>query len=178
MWAYIAGCVDCDGWISKIGKNGDGSIKRNYGVVVGITQHVNCREGMETIAAFLRSQGLSVIFTDRDSNTHHHTPMINIVVKANASSLKFLMEIEKYMLFKHKLAKECIIHLLDKQQRLKKVAETISLSGTKRRYWKDTELQEALDLRGKGYNHVAIAEKLGRTSQSVAQKFQRVLDTE
>lgn len=175
MWSYIAGCVDCDGWISKVGKNPDGSVKRNYAVVVGITQHVKCKEGMETIAKFMRSNGISVTFTDRDSNTHHQTPMINITVKANASSLKLLERIEGYMLFKHELARECIQHLQEKQVRLKKVSDSTPKSGSKKRYWSDSEFDEALSLQAQGYNHVAIGEMLGRSVQSVAQKFHREL---
>lgn len=173
MWAYLAGCVDCDGWISKAGRKTDSVLTRNYAVVVGITQHVKCKEGMNKIAEFMKSQGLSLTFTDRDSNTHHHTPMINITTKRNSSSLKFLERIEKYMLFKGDLARECIAHLKDKSERLMLVGDHTVKAGAKKRYWSEEELSLAQQLSMDGHNFVSIADKLGRSQQSVAQKLSR-----
>lgn len=173
MWSYLAGCVDCDGWISKTGRKVEGVRTRNYSVVVGITQHVKCKVGMETIAEFMRGQGLTLTFTDRDSNTHHHTPMINITTKKNSSSLKFLEKIEKYMLFKGDLARECIAHLKDKSERLALIGEHTVKAGTKKRYWSESEVMQARELYDAGHNFVSIADKLGRSHQSVTQKFSR-----
>lgn len=174
MWSYLAGCVDCDGWISKVGRQVDGVMTRNYTVVVGITQHVKCRKGMERIAEFLRGEGVTLTLTDRDSNTHHHTPMLNITVKANSSARRFLEGIEKYMLFKGDLARECLEHLKDKAERLMLVGEqTVKPGEKKRRYWTTEEVDQACTLHSLGHNFVSIADKLGRSVNSVAKKFSR-----
>lgn len=173
MWAYIAGCVDCDGWISQTGKDESGALKKNYAVTVGITQHVSCKDGMERIAEFMRGEGLSVCLVDRDSNTHHNTPMLNITVKENRSVVELLEKISPYMLFKKEKAEVCISDLKDKMVRLRNVSDATPAAGAKRRYWTPEEVETAHRMKSDGYNLVAIAETLGRSHQSVAQRLDR-----
>lgn len=175
MWGYLAGCVDCDGWISKSQyrrKNGELSV--NYRYVVGITQHVKCREGMEYIRDFLVAHGVNVTLTDRDSNTHHHTPMLNITVKQIESFIIFIENIIPRMTFKKQIAIEALE--FTKLKRSKRLTKESDIIQNKKRYWKEDEIKIMLDMKAEGYNNISIGNVLDRSSQSVAQQMKRLLD--
>lgn len=174
FWSYFAGCIDCDGWvtISKHKTKNDLEVAHRY--VVGLTQHINCREGMMTIHADLVSRGISCTLVDRDSNTVHKTPMLNIHIKQRDSIIKCLNGIIPHLRFKKEKAIEALNYTVERMIKNPRSFDLLNSSTGLKRYWTNEETQKVQNLFDRGFNKIYIANALSRSYNSVLQKMQRM----
>lgn len=164
MWMYLAGFVDCDGWITW-------SSQGQKGPIVGMTQHNSCIDGMMKIRDFLNKNKIRHTLINRNTN------MINIHIKHQESLLIFLNRIKDYLLFKKDKAEKAIIWLKSRLKERKKQERIWRISGAaqeKRRYWKPDEIDKMIFLFKDKTDIAEIASILNRSYQSVWHKIDRL----
>lgn len=170
-WPYLAGFVDCDGWITS-SKNKNCSTRR---YLIGLTQSAKFEKEMRMIHDFLSVNGIKSGFVRRSispsSNLKGNYPMVNIHIKAQLSVISFLEETMAFMLIKKDKATECYNYTLD---RIIKTRGNPVKSQVKKKYWSKNETQRLMRLHVEGYSNNVIAEKLERSSNSVGHKLYRL----
>lgn len=166
FYLYFAGCVDCDGWISRIDR------KTTSSYVVGLTQHNQMHEGMTSIAEDLSSFGYRFSYTDRKAwDKKSDTVMENIVVKENESALRLLKNIEPFLRFKKVKAQEGIKYLSWKQNTLQRGP----VKGPEgRKPWSAEEEGLLILLHSEGHSNSSMALKIGRSSVSIGKKLHKL----
>lgn len=172
-WPYIAGCIDCDGWITFYNRKKAKYIKKTY--TIGIIQSSKRYDKMKIISDWLRSQNIQHSFITRTTKTNLSaiSEMVNIHVKEQKSLIRLIKNILPYLLFKKEKAIELQtylrllknIRLCDNEIKLRQMP--------KRRYWNKQECIKATSLRKQGHNNVSIANLLNRSVHSVSAKFHR-----
>lgn len=163
FYLYFAGCVDCDGWISRIDR------KTTSSYVVGLTQHNQMHEGMTSITEDLSSFGYRFSYKERKAwDKKSNTVMENIVVKENESALRLLKNIEPFLRFKKAKDQEGIKYLSWKLDTLQR--GTVK-GPDKRKHWSAEEEQLLILLHSKGHSNSSMASKIGRSSVSIGSKL-------
>ena len=187
-WGYVAGCVDCDGWITFSFYNTK-FLKSERTYTIGITQHIKHEKGMKKISSFLKKHGINhslihrrvpwkytnksegVVYDNKMKTGQVH--MVDIRVRERKSSILLLSKIKNYMAFKKKLAEEAILHISDRERRWRK-SKDLEKTFRKKRYWEEDETARLKKLVEEGYNNVAIALLLNRSRDSVSHKIYRL----
>lgn len=171
-WPYIAGFIDCDGWISHYKSQGRTRIG------CGLTQSVERREGMEAIRDFLESQGVSTPFNVRDKSWKSDIKMINIIVSARASVIILLENVVPYLVLKRDIAQEAleVARWLERDRLHRRPRQNeIEVQATRSRLpWTDAEIERLKFYTAAGYNVAATAAMLKRTSYAVAAQRHRL----
>lgn len=172
-WPYIAGFIDCDGWISHYQPQAG-----RTRIVCGLTQSVERREGMEAIRVFLESNGISAPFNVRKKSWKSDIRMITIAVSARSSVITLLENILPYLVLKRDLGHEALqlARRLERTRLCKKPREDeIESTPTRsRRIWTTEEIELLKTYTAAGYNVPAIAAKLKRTAYAVAAQRHRL----
>lgn len=167
-WAYLAGFLDGDGWITS-SKNKHCSTIRFY---VGLTQKSTSKEEMYEILNYLLTNGINANLYYRcvRGSIDKDTEMINIYIGGMSSILILLNHLLPFLLFKKKKAEDCIKYLSDRKL---KQGKWIVGNNTKK-YWTPDELKILSMKLSDGFRPSAIANILGRSSQSVSQKLSKM----
>lgn len=165
LYAYLAGCVDCDGWISEKGKNG---------YLVGLTQHIQLWDDMVSIQSDLINDGINARLYERTSRTGlGNTLMCNLIVQKTTDLLILLPRIIPYLRFKKQKAIDAYVSLC-KHSDLNANESDNNMKGSKRKYWNQKEIEELIRLHSEGYNNPAIGIKMNRSTDSVSHKLYRL----
>jgi len=167
-WAYLAGFIDCDGWVTQ----------SNGRYVIGLTQSRIFLDQMKQISEFLTENRVFHSFIERDTVTmirgeESTAKMCNIHIKAQ-EALRIVCEaILPYSLIKKDKIESCLAYA---KERLAKRGVGIELPAKQleKRKWNRLELEILADMRIKGYGHRYIAHKLGRSVNSVSRKFHKL----
>lgn len=167
-WAYIAGFLDGDGWIT-------GSKNKNCSTIrftVGFTQKSTAKKEMYLLFDYLKQHNIKANFSYRVSkgSINKEVEMVNIYVREINSTIKLLENLIPYLLFKKDKAIYCVEYLKNKKH---KKGKWIIGDGTNR-YWSKVEVWILKRKLKGGFHPSAIADMLGRSSQSVSQKLSRL----
>jgi hypothetical protein len=172
-WAYIAGFLDGDGWITRY-KPKQGCIR----ITCGFTQSVRRREGMEVIQMFLKDQGVSAPLIVRSKGWKSDVMMVNILISARASVIITLENVLPYLILKRDLALESLelARRLQQEQLHKRPrrAEVNLPMPQCRRLWTAEEVELLKTYYATGYNIAAIAVRLYRSCNAVSNKWHRL----
>ena len=164
-WSYIAGFIDCDGWIT-CSKQKNCRTKK---CVIGLTQSIKRENGMKQIYSFLNNNGIRVIWIIRKKNWKSDIKMINIMVTHQKSLVIILNKVIPYLLFKREKAEDCLKYVLD---RIKKHGYVdIKESPNNRKKWNNNEIKTLIQMVNEGYSNPNIAITLGRTKNSIGKKL-------
>lgn len=169
-WAYIAGFLDGDGWITfSKNKHCD-----TYYYVVGFTQIATRIDFMREIYKFLQENKVNATFIERDSKNNidpkGYTKMINIHIKEIRSLIFVLKNILPFILLKRDKAENCLKYLLEKES--KRCYGVQKPSGYKS--WTKSEIKRLITMHNNGFNHNVIAKSLYRSTNSISQKFDKL----
>lgn len=174
-WAYLAGFIDGDGWIT-VSKNKNCKTKR---YLVGLTQSSRERDKIELINKFLNDNEIKTGFIDRISTTNilqkngsYCCPMVNIHIKEQRSVVVLLEFLYPFLLIKKDKAKEAIDYTKDRL--LKRGDPKNKILQIKRKYWKESQIKELIYLVGLGFSNQVISEKLNRSINSIGHKLYRL----
>lgn len=171
-WPYIAGFLDCDGWITW-GKPKQGRIR----VTCGLTQSVTRLDGMKTIQTYLKNQGISAPLVFRNKSWKSDIKMVNIQISARTSIITFLENILPYIILKRDLAYEAlaIARQLEKDRlrRNPRMAEVEITESRSNLPWSEEEVDLLRKYTADGYNVAAIAAKLQRSCNAVSNQRYR-----
>lgn len=114
-WAYIAGFLDGDGWIT-FSKNKN---CKTYTCVVGFTQVATRVDFMRDLYTFLKNNDINGTFIERDSKNNidpkGYTKMVNIHIKEIKSVILILENMLPFLMIKKEKAKDAIKYLKTKQ---------------------------------------------------------------
>ena len=166
-WSYIAGFIDCDGWVTKSNER--------YGI--GLTQVDKFEEEMKLISSFLIKNKINHVIKKRISNSmirgkKSKTNMINIFIGEQQSLKNLCIKIKPYSLIKKDKVQKCLDFC---SERLNKRGITYDFkSNKKRNYWSSNEIKILKELHSKGYSNKAIAIELNRNKDSVSHKLYRL----
>lgn len=169
-WGYIAGCIDCDGWVSNTEKTKQ----------IGITQSEKYENEMYKISEFLNINRINHIFTKRvphRTTVHWNYQMLNIVVKNQQTIVDLCNIIEDYILFKKDLIiklRDDLIKIINNRNYMKSKFLEVCIKQDKRKYWKDEEISKLNELLNRGIDPILIAEELNRSYSSVKHKISRL----
>jgi len=178
-WAYIAGFLDGDGWITKSQTYSKHLEVKNYAYRVGMTQLDTCEFAMKEIYDFMINSGIRARWNTREqcSKLNSSGKMINITVKHQESVVKFLKLIRRHLIIKRVLADECISYVEDRllrREKVKEAGEAVLSRQEKRRYWKDDDIDKLKEMRLDGSSNLEIAVQMSRSVASVAHKIKRL----
>jgi hypothetical protein len=167
-WAYLAGFLDGDGWITK-NKN------KNCGTeswTIGWTQTARERVAMTQMRDWMHQRGIRSSMVDRTVKTQilDKSQMVNIHVKEQKSALRLLLNIRSHLLMKKHLAEACITHLRSRIRMRGDTKNPVPTQPTNVR-WTRREIVRLKSMHESGYRNRAIASALGRSKHSVAQKL-------
>jgi hypothetical protein len=168
-WAYIAGFLDGDGWIT-VSKNKNANTKR---YTVGLTQSKKRNEAMIKIYKFIQRHRINATFFERTVNTiiKANYPMINIHIKEQKSLIKILKFLIPFLLIKKKLAIEAFNYT---KERIIKRDNGYIYTQKKKKYWRLKEIKKLIILKKQGYGDKSIAKILKRNSDSISHKLYRI----
>lgn len=166
-WAYIAGFLDGDGWITK------SNLKSGRPVyLAGLTQVATRRNEMIKIHNFLLSHDIRSKFKLRNKhNWKSSLKMVNITVKEQKSILKFLSKIKPYLLIKKPMADEVVNYV---KSRIKIRNIKAFISNNKKMKWTNVEVNLLKSLAAVGMSNIEISQKLHRGTTSICRKIHRL----
>lgn len=171
-WPYLAGFLDGDGWITA-SKNKNCSTKR---YTVAFTQSATTHEQMKAIREFIQMDGIRVGWVNRLSVTPSAplpVPMINLMVKKQASVVQLLEHLLPHLLIKRGVAEEALTYT--KTRLHQRGYGLIVPINNQRRPWTEKEEAQLLKLWDEGNLRTrAIAFELNRTMHSVSQKLAKL----
>jgi len=166
-WPYIAGFIDCDGWITHYQPQAG-----RTRIMCGLTQSVERSEGMEAIRAFLESNDISAPLNVRKKNWKSDIRMINITVGARSSVIILLEKVLPYLVLKRDRGQEALeLALRLERERLRKrprEEEIETVPTRSRKIWTVEEIEVLKAYTAAGYNLSATAAKLKRTPDAVS----------
>lgn len=171
-WAYVAGFLDGDGWITSSANKH--ARTRRY--TVGFTQRATSAVFMEGLVQFLLDEGVAC-GTLRRIVTSPRIPepveMMDIRVSKQEDVALMVRRMLPHLVLKQALAMECLAYVDD---RLAKRGAFLPATGRQvtRVYWRTAELSTLTDLHQQGYGSRAIAARLGRSENSVIHKLFRL----
>lgn len=172
-WPYIAGFIDCDGWITWH-KPKHSRIR----VTCGLTQSVTRMDGMKAIQRYLENQGVSAPLMIRNKSWKSDIKMVNIRISARASVIKLLENILPYIILKRDLAYEALeITRRLEEERLRKRPrrdEIEVITAKSKMPWTEEEVELLRTYTADGYNLAAIAAKLQRSCGAVGNQRSRL----
>ena len=171
-WAYLAGFLDGDGWIS-FSKNKNCATKR---YMVGFTQKATEWRYIAKIYRFLKSKGIRATLirrTVKSPMVPRRVNMINIHVREQESIVKFVEQLIPFLFIKKKRAEDCLLYLRDRLDKrgvhVAPVAQQITNI-----YWTPEDIQKLRELQVAGHWNKSIAAKLNRSVDSVSHKLYRM----
>jgi len=171
-WAYLAGFLDGDGWITS-SKNKNCTTRR---YLVGFTQkRTECRYMLE-MHHFLQANGIRSTVLKRVSKTPlvpRRVRMIDIHVREQESIVRLLEQLTPHLLIKKEKAMGCIGYLKDRLDKRGALVGPVKQQETNV-YWSQAQIQELLQLHAEGHGNRSIASKLNRSMDSVAHKLYRL----
>lgn len=167
FYAYLAGCIDCDGCISIQEREG-------YKIcTINLTQHDVYKQGIEEIVDDLLKYGYKFSYTNRVAWAEHSdTIMLNITVKERRSLIQLIPRLIPHLRFKKEKAKEMLEYLVDRDEKRPIIKGRVDTQ-EKRRYWKDEEHAEMLRLHSEGYSNAGIGKILNRSRESIGHRLCR-----
>ena len=171
-WPYIAGFIDCDGWITW-SQPKQGRIR----VSCGITQSVTRLDGMKVIQKYLEDQGVRSPLMIREKSWKSEIKMVNVLVSARTSVIKLLENVLPYIILKHSLAHQALeIARRVEEERLRKRPRRneIQVTAAKSKMpWTEEDVALLKAYTAAGYNAAAIAAKLQRSCGAVSSQQSR-----
>lgn len=183
-WAYVAGFLDGDGWITKTKYKRKSDSNKEYGFenyiyAAGMTQLIVCENEMRQIYDFLVLKGIKATWLQRKqrSNISGNGDMVNIHIKHQESLIEFLKKIMPYLLLKKKIGQECLEYLENKKiQREKEnnAKKKLLSCQTTNIYWSREEIDILKRLLKEGYSNTYIASQLNRSVNSIGHKIYRM----
>lgn len=171
-WAYVAGFLDGDGWVtSSANKNCQ---TRKY--TIGFTQHSREEKVMRKIRRFMRYYGIRVSWITRvvgpRCKIKSDAPMINLHIKEQESVIRFLKHTLPYINIKKDIATECYVYT---KHRMTKMGRGLqAYKQEKNKLWSEDEVSKLLSLHKKGYNNKAIGIKMFRSPDSISHKLYKL----
>jgi len=168
-WAYIAGFVDCDGWITNT---------RGKAWAVGLTQSSVNLEHMSLISKFFDDNDINHTLVERTSNTiirgdKRQSQMINIMIKHQASLKVLMKKLIPHLLIKKDKAIGCLGWVEDRLDK-RGVGKKVKQIQDTNKYWTDGEVERLNLLKRSGYGTRAIAFELSRSMNSISQKLHKM----
>jgi len=165
-WAYIAGFIDCDGWVT---------FSKKY--VIGLTQSNLFKWEMNLISDYLTKNGISNSLTERSSESmirgnKSTTKMLNITVSAQQSLVLLCREILPFSLIKKEKINNCLMWCENRLQQRGYDIYVIKKQ-EKRRYWSNSEINKLHEQQSLNYSYKRIANELNRSVNSVTHKIKR-----
>jgi len=166
-WPYIAGFVDCDGWVTFSTK-----------YLIGLTQSSNYIKEMEAISNFLNDNNISNSLTIRDSvsmirGIKSKKKMVNVMVFKQSSLILLCEKILPYSLIK----KDKIINCLDWCEK-RKFDRCLDIKNIDKQptniYWKDDEIVKLIEMVELKYAYKRIAYELNRSVDSISSKISKL----
>jgi hypothetical protein len=165
-WAYIAGFLDGDGWVtSSITCKTTGNLR----YVAGVTQSISCEKYMQDIRTFLIERGISVQYVIRKKNWKSSLRMVDIRIGSKKGLLMFLPKIIPYLLIKKELAKEALRYIRAKQKR----RAVIPCKDGTYRMWANKEVLDLKRYVSLGWSNAMISKKMRRGLSSITQKISK-----
>jgi len=166
-WAYIAGFIDCDGWVT---------FSKKY--VIGLTQSNIFRKEMELISNFLNDNGVSNSLIERNTMTmirgvESQKKMINIMIFKQESLILLCENVLPFSLIK----KDKIINCLkwcEKRAFERCIGIDIKNKQPTNIYWKDDEINDLIEMVNLKYSYKRMAYKLNRSIDSISAKLERL----
>lgn len=181
-WAYIAGFLDGDGWISH--SEWKGKTKNRYGnkniiYNIGLTQLATCKKEMKMIYDFLCFHNINAFYIERkQKGTIKGTAdMINIQIKEHESVVKFLNKIKRFLLIKKIIAEQCLSYIkskISKRRMINRQKNSILEKQNAKKKWSDKEIKILKAMLENNDSNITIAYVLGRSVDSVAKKINRL----
>lgn len=166
-WAYLAGFLDGDGWITSYEVNARTKNRRH---VAGLTQAITCEPFMRMMNLFLRQKGISTSLFVRKKNWKSKIWMVNITIDRQEDLLKFLTKIKPYLVIKKEAAAKTISQLKFKQRR----RAVVSHPSSGPVQWSQNDLKSLKKYVSLGWNNRMISSKLRRGVYSIAAKISRL----
>lgn len=171
-WAYTAGFLDGDGWVSGGSRNLN---SRTRAYVVGFTQKRTEDRVLLAIRDFFIARGISAPLSYRNVKSPRVpvvVEMTNLVIKEQRSLALALEGLLPHLVLKRDLAATALDYTrLRLQQR---GAGVSALTQCAERPWSDVETAKMIEYLEKGFSNKAIAISLGRSYNSVAQRLSRL----
>jgi predicted transglutaminase-like cysteine proteinase len=161
-WAYLAGFLDGDGWIT-ISRGKNGKISK---YIAAICQSIKEKEKMLKIFNFIQNNNIHCTFIERNNQS-----MINITISEQRSIVKFLKNIIPFLLIKKNKAIKAINYTKNK---LIKRGIKYLYQKRKKKYWRMREIKKLIKLLKLGYSNNAIALILKRNTDSIGHKLYRL----
>lgn len=175
MWAYIAGCIDCDGSIIKSKNNNGCKNIFKYRYVINITQHEKLFDKMKIINDFINENNIKSSISKRKTVTKFGTgKMVDINIRDQKSLKKICEKIIPFLLFKKERATECLNSMNERLEVRKKVGVNNKEKQETNKYWVQEEIDLMLKLKSEGYGNPAIGNILNRSTNSIAQKLSKL----
>ena len=158
-WGYIAGFIDCDGWISCSKKNE----KKYY--IIGFIQNIKRIEYMREIYRFLKEHRINVFHITRSNknSTFKGGTVIQLHIKERDSVVRLIVNILPFLLIKKEKALECLKYVI-------KPDETYGTS----RYWKRKEIHTLKRLYKQKIELNEIAKQMNRTINSIKYQLSKL----
>jgi len=171
-WAYLAGFLDGDGWITS-SKNRNSKTRR---FVIGFTQKSTHAVFMQKICAFLDAQDVRYTYKTRivrSPRVPTSVEMVNIHIKEQVSVVKAVTELHPHLVLKKDKALACLTYTTDRLV-LRGHFSDPPLVQDKRKYWTTREIETLHDMHTQGHGNRSIAGKLSRSADSVSHKLYRL----
>jgi hypothetical protein len=168
-WAYLAGFLDGDGWITS---SASGIRTRRY--TIGLTQKETALPFMQDIAAFLDEHGVAYQWVRRSVvSPRVSTPvmMVDIRVSQQSSVVKLATQLLPHLRLKRAMAAECLDSVT---RRLDQRGVGVLHHVFQPAAWTYDEVCRLRDLHASGNGNRSIASKLGRSVDSVSHKLYRL----
>lgn len=166
-WAYLAGFLDGDGWIT-VSKNKN---CKTTSTTIGFTQLYTRKKCMIKIYKFLIKNKIKCNIYDRKAPSNIHSNgfanMTNIHIREISSQIKFLSETIPFLVIKIDKAKKCYKYLTNKEE--KRSATVQPPAGYKK--WNKKEIKTLIQMKNNNFTYNNIAKKLNRSSRSIISKY-------
>lgn len=169
-WAYIAGFLDGDGWIT-VSDNKNATTQR---WTIGFTQSYKKHEFMQILFEFLINNGIKCDIRERIvmGSIHKETKMINIMITTQEAVSLLSKKLIPFLVMKKTLAIQALAYT---KNRLKKRGFGLKNKfQNTNRYWKNEEDIKLNKLNKDGFFNLAIANELNRSVDSVAHRLYRL----
>ncbi len=169
-WAYIAGFLDGDGWIT-VSQNKNATTQR---WTIGFTQSYKKHEFMQTLFEFLMNNGINCDIKERIvmGSIHKETRMINIMIRTQEAVFLLSKKLIPFLVMKKTLAIHAMTYT---KNRMKKRGFGLTNKKQKKRiYWKESDDNKLKNLINNGFSNLAIANELNRSIDSVGHRLYRI----